>query len=96
MAPRRRYWDPALTDIFNEVNPATYYGYRPGEFTRTEEREGRELFYKGWVESPRVTGKYLTPEQREEWREKFKDWISEWDIDVPFPWDDWREWYEEQ
>lgn len=89
------YWDRSLENIFEQVNPGELYGY-DAEFPRTEAQHGRHLFHQGWVESPRITGTYMSKEEREEARERFKDWMSEFDVDIDFPWDDWREWYEDQ
>lgn len=85
------YWDNArLDDVFAQVNPAEQYGYS-AEFTRNDEREGMRLFQQGWV------SRDVSKSDREEFRERFFDWMSEYDIySDDFPWDDWRDWYESQ
>lgn len=82
-----RYWDNELEDIFSQVDPAVPGGF-DAEFTPTDEKHGRDLFYDGWVNPE------LDRDEREEAREKFYDWMTEFDVDEPFPWEDWRDWYE--
>lgn len=85
------YWnDPELESVFDIVDPAVRYGFSE-EFTPSDERRGRDLFYEGFV------SERISPDDRSEAREQFLDWMSEFDMmdaEADF-WDSWREWYKE-
>jgi hypothetical protein len=84
----RTYWSSSrLDDIYGNVDPKRW-DYSDEMSTREEEK-GRRLFYRGWV------ARDISKEAREEAREEFKDFMVEWDVPADFPWDDWREWYDE-
>lgn len=87
VAESPNYWGQPLEDIYSQVD-AKRFDYSD-EMSPTDAQEGRDLFYAGWVD------KSIDKDEREEARERFKDWMSEWDVPSDFPWDDWREWYEE-
>lgn len=85
----RGYWDSSLESIFSGVNPGNDLGFED-EFHRSDEVDGRNLFYDGFVNPD------LSPDERHEAREEFFDWWDEWGYDEDeFPWDEWREWYSE-
>lgn len=85
--PGGGYWGDDVKDIFEQANPGQF---NPRYFSEEEENAGRQLFYDGFVNAD------ISPDERSEARESFLDWMMEWGLDSDdFPWDEWREWYEE-